>query len=141
MAELKVPNVEVGVWPAFVITGKAGGALTAGQVAVSSDSLSFSAAGTASESLKAVVLLDGTKSSYALNDIVPLLLLGVAVVKTDAAVAVNALLETSTVAAAGQVRTYVIGADANDVTMRKVFARALTVGGTNVKALVAVTQA
>ena len=139
--ELKVPTNEVAPWPAYVVTGKAGGALTPGQVAVSSDSISFAAAGTASEVLKGIVLWDGRKDSYSTGDVVPVLVLGVGVVKTDAAVAVGALLETSTVAAAGQVRTYVIGTDSNEVSMRKVFARALTVGGTNAKALVLLNQA
>jgi len=135
---LTIPNVEVGPWPAYVATFKAGGAIVFGDVVMSTDSISVTAATTGTQALKGVALRDTIKASYVTNDIVPVLMFGTAVVITDAAVTVGAVVEASSVVAAGRVRSYVEGADVNKVSIEKIIGRALTAGGAAAKALVAV---
>lgn len=131
-----LPAVGVTLWPAFAVTGKAGGALSAGNVAMTTDAVSWTAATTGIQDLKGVVMEDANKTSFVADDVITLLLIGVVVVVTDAAIAEGFPIEASSVVAAGRVRSYVVGADANDVTLAKVFGKALTTGGAAAKAAV-----
>ena len=135
---LAVPNVEVGPWPAYVVTMKAGGAIAFGDVVMSTDGISATAATTGVETLKGVALRDATKASYVTNDVVPVLLFGTGVVITDAAVAVGEVVEASSVVAAGRVREYVESTDLNKVTAQKLIGKVLFGSGAAAKALITV---
>ena len=135
---LTIPNNEFGPWPAYIATFKAGGAIAFGDVVMSTDSIAVTAATTGTQALKGVAMRDARLTSYVLDNVVPVLLFGTAVVITDAAVTVGAVVEASSVVAAGRVRSYVEGADVNKVSIEKVIGRALTAGGAAAKALVAV---
>lgn len=111
-APLSVPNVGIAVWPAYVVTGKAGGALAFGDFVSSSDNgVSWNkATGKLYDVLKGIVLDDAAKSSFLTNDTIAVGLYGVFVAVSDGAIVDGNIIENGATTA-GRVQAYAVGTD------------------------------